>query len=292
MGHGIETLIGLLDDNDSEVLHAVTDELLKQGIDVIPQLEKAWETALDEGFQERLENVIYFIQFENTRNKLNKWIKEGARDVLEGAVYVSQFQYPQVDYKRLDNIVGEISKDVYLTKGDGLTAIEKVRLLNYVLFDLNNFNRNTANFYSPQNSYINQVIETRKGNPISLGVVYLAVARKIGLPVFGVNLPKSFILAYMDELRYYDSNDAADDVLFYINPYSKGTILTKKEVEFFLNQQKLELKPDYFRPCNNESVIIRLLTNLIIAYQKIGFEEKAQPLQEILREMIKSVRLI
>lgn len=291
MNQEVETLISLLEDNDSEVLFAVTKELLKQGITVIPELEKAWELASNESTQERLENVIHHIQFSNTRDKLKNWIDNGAANLLEGATYVAQFQFPYADHKKLDAILTNISNDIYLSKGSNLSATENVKLLNYVVFELNNFNRNTSNFYSPHNSYINQVIETRKGNPISLGIVYLVVAEKLGLPIYGVNLPKSFILAYMNEYRQYDSKDASKDILFYINPYNKGTILTKKEIDYFVDQQGLQNLHEYYNPCDNKSIILRLLTNLIIAYQKLGFEGKIKMLQDILHDIAKNMKI-
>lgn len=291
MNKEIKTLISLLEDNDSEVLFAVTRELLKQGVQVIPDLEKAWEYAVDESTQERLENVIHHIQFSNTRDKLNSWLDNGAGSLLEGATYVAQFQFPYADFGKLDNVLTKISNDIYLSKGSELSATENVKLLNYVIYELNNFSRNTSNFYSPHNSYINQVIETRKGNPISLGIIYLAIADKLGLPICGVNLPKSFILAYMNEYRQYDSMEASKDVLFYINPYNKGTILSKKEIDYFIEQQNLKKLPEYYNPCDNKSIILRLLTNLIIAYQKLGFEGKIKMLQDILHDITKNMKI-
>lgn len=282
MSQEVETLISLLDDNDNEVLHAVTDELLKQGVTIIPKLEQAWETALDQKLQERLENVIHNIQFINAKNKLKNWVDNGAENILEGAAYIAQFQYPNTSLEALSQSIERIADDIYLSSQNQLSAIEKVRLLNYVIFDLNNFNRNTANFYSPQNSFINQVIETRKGNPISLGIVYLAVAQKVGLPIYGVNLPKSFILAYHNEYRHIDSQDRSNDILFYINPYNKGTILTRREIDNFIIQQNLKPDSEYYVPCDNKCIILRLLTNLVISYQKLGFDNKIKLLKDIL----------
>lgn len=282
MSQEVDTLISLLDDNDSEVLHAVSDELLKKGIPIIPKLEKAWETAIDHKLQERLENVIHGIQFINAKSKLKEWINNGAANIIEGASYIAQFQYPNASFASINNSIDKISSDVYLSAQNNLSAIEKVRLLNYVIYELNNFVRNTSNYYSPQNSFINQVIESRKGNPVSLGIIYLAVAQKVGLPIYGVNLPKSFILAYLNEYRHFESKDISNDILFYINPYSKGTILSRREIDNFIVQQKLPADPYYYEPCDNKSIIQRLLTNLIIAYQKLGFDEKIKLLQEIL----------
>lgn len=290
MGQEVETLIKLLEDNDSEVLNAVSNEILRKGTGVISELERAWETANNESLQERLENLIYGIQYQSSKDRLLDWVSNGAINLLEGAVYVSQFQYPNIDLESMDRVISDISKDIYLTNGNGLTAIEKVKLLNYVVFELNNFNRNTSNFYSPQNLFINQVLETRRGNPISLGIIYLSIARKLELPIYGVNLPKSFVLAYMDEYRHYQSEDSSNDVLFYINPYNKGAILNRREVDFFLKQQNLEPRQEYFSPCSNESIIIRLLTNLIIAYQKLGLDDKIKMLQDILAIVAKDFK--
>jgi len=279
----IEALIALLDDSDREVLNVVTDSLLKEGIEVIPQLEKAWETTLNEKLQERIENVIYNIQFDTTKNNLERWINKGAEYILEGAVYLSQFQFPEVNFQKLDADIEKIKDDIWLEINNNLTALEKVKILNYVIFDLHKYTRNTSNFYSPQNSYINQVIESKRGNPISLAIVYMSVAYKLGLPIYGVNLPKNFILAYKDEYRQYNSNDEIDDILFYINPYNKGAVLGKREIDYFIQQQKIKTDKSFYIPCSNKDIVIRLISNLILSYEKLGFTDKIERLKELLK---------
>ena len=81
----IDALIALLDDPDAEVINAVTDNLLREGPEIIPQLEKIWENTLDEALQERLENVIHNIQFDNTKKNLIAWHNSGAENVFEGS---------------------------------------------------------------------------------------------------------------------------------------------------------------------------------------------------------------
>lgn len=281
----IEALIALLDDTDSEVVDAVTDNLLKQGVEVIPQLEKVWETTPDEKLQERLENVIHNIQFDTTKRNLRTWYKEGAINVLEGATYLAQFQFPEINFEKLDALIDKIKDDIWLEIDNKLTALEKVKILNYVIFDLHKFRRNTNNFYSPQNSFINQVIETKKGNPISLAIIYLSVAAKLKLPIFGVNLPKNFILAYKDDLRLYDSGDEMHDIIFYINPYNKGAVLGKREIDYFIQQQKLNTDKTYYLPCDNKDIIIRLINNLLLSYEKLGFNDKIERLKELLKSV-------
>lgn len=277
----IEALIALLDDTDLEVINAVTDSLLQQGVEVIPQLERVWETTPDEKLQERLENVIHNIQFETTKQNLRDWCRRGAENVLEGATYLAQFQFPELSFKKLDALIDDIKNDIWLEMDSKLTALEKVKILNYVIFDLHKFRRNTNNFYSPQNSFINQVIETKKGSPISLAIIYLAVATKLQLPVYGVNLPKNFILAYKDGLRHRDAANEIEDIIFYINPYNKGAVLGKREIDYFIQQQKLRMDKSYYLPCNNKDIVIRLINNLILSYEKLGFTDKIDKLKDL-----------
>lgn len=281
MNQEVQALITLLDDPSKEVYTPVEEKLLNNGINAIPALEKAWESTLDEYLQERIEGVIQKIQFNFTRNNFVNWLESGAVSLLEGAFLVSQFQYPEISYNELDDKIERITKDVWLEINNNLTALEKVKILNYILFDLHKFNRNTLNYYSPQNSYINQVIETKKGNPISLAIIYSIVANRLGLPIYGVNLPKNFILAYADEYRDYQENIKQDDILFYINPYNKGAVLGKKEIDYFLKHQKIEPQQDYYVPCSHEDIVLRVINNLILAYSKQGHKEKVSRLQQL-----------
>ena len=275
-------MISLLDDNDHEIIGAITQSLLGKGTDIIPELERAWETALDDKTQERLGNLIQEIQFAAVKEDLKRWIHTGSANILEGAFYIAKFNFPEIIYDTINNYIENIRKDVWLEINDNLTALEKVKILNFIIFQIHKFGRNQSDFYAPQNSYINQVLESKKGNPISLGIIYLSVAWKLGLPIYGVNLPKNFILAYKDEYRQYDAADESEDVLFYINPFNKGAVLGRREIDYFVTQQQLEPLDSYYRPCSNRDIIVRLINNLIDSYEKLGNTRKTERLRELL----------
>jgi regulator of sirC expression with transglutaminase-like and TPR domain len=281
----IRAMIALLDDTDEEILTTITGNLLKQGQDAVPELEKAWESTMDEKLQSRLENLIQEIQFNLVKEHLTRWISTGSEYVLEGACCIARSQFPELSLAKVNDQIEAIRKDVWIELNSNLTALEKVKILNYILFDLHKFTRNNTDFYSPQNSYINQVIEMRKGNPISLSIVYLSVAYKLGLPIYGVNLPKNFILAYRDELTHTSSSDGSEDILFYINPYNKGAVLGRREIEYFITQQQITPQPSFFSCCSNRDIIIRLINNLIMSYEKLGYMQKIIRLNELLRIM-------
>ncbi len=280
----IKALIKLLDDPSEEIFNTVEGELLKAEVEIVPELERAWESHPDGIFQHRIENVIHSIQFRDVKKRFKAWVTFDGEDLLTGAWLVARYQYPELTFEELDNAINKIRKDIWLELNDHLTALERVRIINHILFDVHGFSRNNSNFLAPQNSFICDVLDTRKGNPISLSIIYSVIAVRLGLPVYGVNLPKNFILAYMDEPSAGDRYSAQQEssVLFYINPINKGAVLGRKEVDNFIKQQKLESRHYFFEPCSNIEIIRRILNNLVLAFEHGGQLVKMEEIRELL----------
>lgn len=233
---------------------------------------------MNQGVQERIETLIQEIQFRSIISELREWVSKGGENLLYGVFLIAKYQYPDLYFSEIEERIEILRKDAWLEIHEKLTALEKVRVINHVLFAVHKFTGNTSNFYSPSNSYINHVLETKKGNPITLAVIYSVLAQRLGMPVFGVNLPLNYILAYEDP-TYLDDPDR---ILFYINPYNRGKVLSRKEIEFFLFEQKLELRPDCFVPCSNVVTMERILRNLYFSYEKMGYEEKTVQINKLL----------
>jgi regulator of sirC expression with transglutaminase-like and TPR domain len=286
----ILALIKLIDDPDEGIYAQIHDRLLSYGSEAIPYLETSWEEE-DYGilFQERIESLIHEIQFEEVKSQLIDWINSEDKDLLKGAIIVAKFQYPGLDEKAIYDEFERIQRDVWLEVNDHLTALERVRILNKVIFGSYHFQGNTKNFHSPMNSYINVVLETRKGNPLSLSLIYSVIAQRLGFPIYGVNLPNQFILAYMDEnaLFRFMNKDNKYGVMFYINPFSKGSIFDENEINEFLDNIKVPHNREYYEPCSNSAIIKRMLTNLIAAFQQVGNAEKVDELV-VLRDLLES----
>jgi len=276
-------LIALLDDPDKEVFNAISINIINQGSAVVHLLEKEWESSLNELVQQRIESLIHSIQLKSTMESLTKWVSSGAQDLLEGAFYVSLYQYPDAEFATIEQAIEKIRKDVWLELNENLTALEKVKILNHIIYDIHGFTGNTANFFAPQNQFINQVIETKKGGPITLAILYSTVAQRLGLPIYTVNLPKNFILAYKDRFKTTLSDNPKDSILFYINPFNKGSILGHREIEHFLNQQNIELKDEFFLPCSNRVTIAQLISSLTYSYEKLGNHDKLHDLSLIMQ---------
>lgn len=281
----ITALISLLDDPDEEIYSHIRQQLLSLGSPVIPFLEREWEKSFESVIQTRIENIIHHIQFNDTYTNLEKWVKEGGKNLLSGIILIARYQYPDIDEVGIKKQIDRIKHDAWLELNPNLTALEKVRVLNHIIFEVYGFSGNTTNFHAPQNSYINNVLESKRGNPLSLSILYSIIAQSLDIPIYGVNLPEHFILAYATEKTDLPVPISSKDekVMFYINPFSKGTVFGKHEVDSFLRQLKVKPIPAFYEPCSNIDMIRRLVNNLSYAYEKLGYPDKVKDIRKLLK---------
>lgn len=279
----VNALISLIEDPDETIYTQVRNELRNYGEAIIPQLEHYWELQ-DFGplFQTRLEELIASIQYEGVYNRLKNWKNSEDKNLLEGALIINKYQYPSYEEDELVRQVSKIRQDIWLELNDNLTAFEQVKVINHILFKHHGFKGNRENYHQPQNSFLADLLSSKSGNPLSLGLLYSHLASSLDLPIFGVNLPSHFILCYLDhneeDIQLGLTRDDAD-VLFYINPFNSGAILQKEEIDEFLDKQNLPKDERFYRPCSNMEMISRMLNNLIHAYISSNNDDKVRELR-------------
>ncbi|MDB5117132.1 MAG: Transglutaminase-like superfamily protein [Mucilaginibacter sp.] len=275
----VNSLIRLLDDPDPEIYTHVHEKLLSYGTEAIEHLESAFEQAFDAIQQERIADLVHEIQFGIVKNDLKLWHQSGAFDLLQGILIVNRYQYPDLDEQKIINQIEAIKRDIWIQMMHEASPVEQVKLINHVFYHIYGFSGNTANHQDPQNSYLSQVMETKKGNQILLAIIYSIVAQKLDIPVHGVNLPQHFILAYLDESN---QSEFESGILFYINAFNKGFIFGRRDVDMFLKQLNLTFDKQFYEPCSNTDIIKRVLRNLISSYEQLGSEEKVTELNGLL----------
>ncbi|MFT6203413.1 MAG: regulator of sirC expression with transglutaminase-like and TPR domain [Spirosomataceae bacterium] len=268
----IKALVTLLDDSDDEVVTIVEKEIKNIGGEVIPILENHWkENAVNPFLQKKLESIIHELQNSAAIERLTNWKLGNKSDLLEGLWAVASYQFPELDIEVLRQEIQGIYMEAWLQMRDELHPNDQIRILNQVFFDKFNFKPNTRNYYSPANSMINQVLETKRGNPISMCSIYLIVAQKLNLPVYGVNLPNLFVLTYKFKKDQ-----------FYINVFNRGVVFSKKDIEGHIKQMNVPPNDIFFSPCSNEEIIKRTLRNLIYAYKKAAEADKYEDIRKLL----------
>lgn len=276
----LEALISLLDDPDDMIFRSVSGRLVELGDAVVRPLEKRWEITLRPELQVKIENVIKEIHFNTLSHDLDAWRAYGGQNLLQGAFLAARFQYPDLEFDTLDFVIEKIRKDIWLEMNNQLTALEKVRVINYFFYEIHKFEKSLKKAHTPHLYLINHVLDTRMGSPVLLGLIYAELARRLNLPIYGVNLPRNFVLCYHDP----DFPDDPNGIMFYINPSDKGAVLGLKELKSFLKQLKIEESEFYFTPCSNIDIIERLLINLRYAFDRSGQEDKAIQIKNLMKK--------
>lgn len=267
----LKALVSLLDDEDDQIVAQIEDKIRSLGTDIIPFLEQEWENNFNPLVQRRIEELIHHLQYELLKQRIRDWYASEDQDLLTGLWLIATYQYPDIELEKLKQDLEQIYYEAWLEFKPDLYPFDQVKVLNGVLFSKLKFGANTKNFHSPGNSMINIVLESRKGNPITLCVVYLFVAQKLKLPIFGVNLPNLFILTYKDARHQ-----------FYINAFNKGLIFSKQDIENYIHELRLTPQESFFEPCSNLEIIRRVFRNLVMSFDKMGEHAKAEEVKELL----------
>lgn len=267
----LKALVSLLDDEDDQIVAHIEEKIRPLGKEIIPYLEQEWESTFNPGLQRKIEDLIHTLQYQVLKERLQQWYEDPEQDLLTGLWLISTYQYPDIELTKLKQDLEQIYYEAWLEFRPDLHPFDQVKVINSVFFNKLKFGANTKNFHSPGNSLINIVLETRKGNPISLCVIYMLVAQKLKLPIYGVNLPNLFILTFKD-----------DKVQFYINAFNRGLIFSKQDIENYIHELRLTPQESFFQPCSSLEIIRRTLRNLVMSFDKMGEHAKAEEVKELL----------
>ncbi len=267
----LKALVSLLDDQDDHIVTQVVDKIRSLGKDAIPYLEHEWENNFNPLVQRRIEDLIHDLQYELLKFRIEEWYVSKDQDLLTGLWMIATYQYPDLEIDKLKQDLEQIYYEAWLEFKPDLLPLDQIKVLNGVMFNKLKFGANTKNFHSPGNSMINVVLETRRGNPITLCIIYMLVAQKLKMPVYGVNLPNLFIVTFKDQKEP-----------FYVNAFNKGLIFTRQDIENYIHELRLTPQNSFFEPCSTLEIIRRIFRNLIMSFDKMGEHEKAEEVKELL----------
>lgn len=276
-------LINLLDDPDIGIYRMVEKELAKKNINIIPELEEKWENSLDEICQQRIENLIQYLHLKNLKKELKTWAKQENPSLLKGFFILNKFLYPDLNFQKIERKIEAIRKDVWLELNDSLTSLEKTTILNHVFYDIHGYSINHSNINAPLNCYLNEVLESKRGNLYSIAMLYAVVAELLELPIYFIDFPRNPLLAYFDNRLAVEAHgeNVDTDIIFYINPGNKGSITGRKELEYHLRKIKFIHESRYFESGDNRLFLLRLASRLQKSYEISGFTDKSEIIYEL-----------
>ena len=293
----LKNMVYLLDDSDERVVSHIEEKIFSYGLNSIPFLESLWPNEESAVRQEKIVNLIKRIKQNVLAEELKSWLNSEEQDLLDGVFIINKILDPNIDRQHIENQLDKIKLDTWLELNYDLTSFEKVKILNRIIFDVHKFTGDTENYHNSKNSFLSSVLERKKGNPISLAVVYCIIAQRLNIPIYGVNLPQHFILGYVKDLewppllRFNDESLSREsqynEILFYINPFNNGLIFNQENILKFLKQLKLEVKEDYFKICENRDIIIRILRNLEVSFSKENNHSKKDQVLNLIKIMMR-----
>ena len=192
---------------------------------------------------------------------------EGQIDLGRAALAIARQEYPDLNIEDCLSQLDVLGRAVELRLGDEKNPYRIMAALNTVLFKELGFEGNRAEYYDPQNSFLNDVITRKRGIPISLSVLYMEVARRVGLSLAGVGFPGHFLVKYQ-----------AGDIEIIIDVFNKGEILAREDLDQLLLQLyrgEVSYQPDFVAALGKRDILRRMLNNLKLIYLGKGEPLKA-----------------
>ena len=258
----ISALLHLIDDPDEEVYNTVSNKLISFGKAIIPNLEDLWEHTVNQEIQERIELMIHQLHFRDLTTDFLHW-KENNGSLLQGALLIARYHYPEIQSIHTEQEIEKLRRNIWLELNNYLTPLEQVNIINSILFNYYKQKGVEISYKQPEDFFINKTLETKKGNAISNGILYLILCELLDIPVKAINIPRQFLLAYVDiqHALINPHTHNSEKIKFYIDPLN-GQIYSHKDVENYFKRIAVPPTTSFFRDLDTKRVIQFLLEEL------------------------------
>lgn len=201
-------------------------------------------------------------------------LDDGEIDLVRASLVIARTEYPGLEIETYADRMDDLGRQVAALVSD-FDVQRALTSINHVLFDERNFRGNRENYYDPRNSFLNDVLDRGLGIPITLSVVYMEVARRIGLSLAGIGLPGHFLLKH--------ASDRGPEIL--IDCFNRGDVLSRQDCQSRLDEiysGEIRLQPEFLRPISRRQILTRMLNNLKTVYLSTRNFRKALPIADLI----------
>ncbi len=255
-----KSLIYLLDDEDDSIYSVVKEHLLFAGEKALPVLEGYMQPE-DSLMQKRIKEIYEMISLSAFKEQLRIFCEKQKNefDLEEGSFLIAKEAYPNVDMRTYSDLLNFFATE-FQSRLDPSDAPEEIiaKIGSYFTAE-KGFSGNEADYYNTDNHYLNKVIETKQGVPITLSVIYMLVLRRLNFPVQGIGMPGHFIVRY----------DFGKRKLF-ADPFFGGRMLSVEDCKDSLKKMGYTYRSEYLEPVSNRQIIERMMRNLVLVFEKKG----------------------
>jgi regulator of sirC expression with transglutaminase-like and TPR domain len=269
----LRALISLLDDEDDFTRQAAEAKVCELGVRAEPLLREA-ATLGTESLREAASGLLRSIAFPEFLDVLNEFAARANHqiDLEEGAFLLARMEYPTLDEtpyrRRLDRWGKRVAARL---SGDESPTVQ-VTELNEVLFEEVGFKACHDEYYDPDNSFLNRVIDRRQGIPLTMSVAYMLVARRAGIPLLGVGMPGHFLVKHANSRRD-----------LFIDPFNGGQLLTYHDCRQFLMKSGYGFWKGYLSPVSSRAILVRMMRNLQLVYSERHERDRVERVSRALK---------
>ena len=256
--HVLESLV----DDESQAVRAELLNLFKAHTEEAEQFLREYAEAGGADKQKLAQQWMTELGLEDTVMRFCEFISSFQYELETGLILLCRTVYPEVSSEEICGFLDTLAKRYFELSIHPASDLECCRLLNRVLFHEYGFRGDVDNFYNPENSFLNRVLDRRKGIPLTLSVTYLLVAQRVGLDLEPVGAPGRFLVGCF-----------SGETPFYIDPVERGLMRTRDELIIdLLRPQGIE-DERVLNPCPVGEVLCRCCRNLAHQYQLSGDEK-------------------
>ncbi len=270
----VRALLSLMDDPDPFVREKVEERLSDLDEKSVPVLDECREKVDDPELRTRLTELIHDLTFSSFEQEFLEILEGGVdspADLERGQLLLCRLDNPTLRtdlYRRqLDKMAARLGPSIHA----GLSAGEQLQTFVSFFFEKEYFKGAESDYMNPDNSFLHKVLQRRRGTPISLSMVMLFVARRLELPIYGVNMPMHFLL------KYESGNQST---LF--DPFNRGRVISIDQCSYFLRNHGVEPLPRHFERAPEREILARSVRNLVFSFEKENKPERVDELKRLL----------
>jgi len=265
-------MFNLLDDPQPSIQDALKERMLLIGEEVVPELRDLVQrnNGRNAGY---VEDIVDIIRMNNTLQRLGQsyQIQNPDPDLEENVFTMVKYGYPDAEIESYRKRLDEMGKDVVIHAGTHASPMDRFMKMRSYLFSELSFMGNKNDYYNPDNSFFNRVMDLRRGIPITLSVLMLLVGRRAKISLQGIGMPMHFLLKYDDGTR-----------TFFIDAFNAGLIITQEQARAMLATTGMTFQSHMLDVVSDKEIIERMWRNLFLAYQQIGNEREMQRVGQII----------
>jgi regulator of sirC expression with transglutaminase-like and TPR domain len=249
-------LLTLLDDEDPIVYETVRQKIVSCGEAALTWLQPHLSSRKPL-LRRRVQDIVDLLARQSADTRfLSFCVSQGEDlDAEQGVWRLAQTRYPDTHTVAYQALLDSYADDLRDRIDPGAPARQTLETLNQYLFEELGFRGNEVDYYHPDNSYLNRVMDFRTGNPVSLCLVYLFLGWRLRLPLSGIGLPGHFLCRFQSSLSE-----------IYVDAFNHGRLLSRADCVRYLVQTSQGLQDGFLTPMRPRRILLRICSNLHQVY--------------------------